>query len=137
MSKQTLTRALWINATIFAAALCYAIAFTLARRMGWHIFDCQWVRTLGVNCPGCGGSRALLALWRLDFGAALYYSPALVYSFFLLLWYDFTTLLAVIKRDDALCRLCPRVLVLVVAIFFLLVFLLRLYRTLVLGMPPI
>ncbi len=137
MSKQPIRRALWINAAILICALSYALAFTLAKRAGSTVFDCRWVALLGINCPGCGGSRSLLALLRLDFARALYYSPSLVYSLLLLVWYDFTVMLAAVRRDERLLRLCPRTLLLLVPFFFLGVFLVRLFCTLVLGMPPI
>ena len=137
MSTSLWKRALWINGVILGAALLYAIAFTLARRAGLGIFDCAFLKTFGLNCPGCGGSRALLSLWRLNLSAALYYSPGLVYSVLVLLWYDLTVALSLVRRDDTLMRLCPRALLLAVPFVFLAVFLVRLYRTLCLALPPI
>lgn len=137
MNKQPIRRALYINAAIAICAIAYALAFTLAKRMGSSIFDCRWVMRLGINCPGCGGSRALLCLLRLDFLQAFFYSPALVYCLLLLLWYDLTVILAAVRRDEHLLRLCPRVLLLIVPFIFLGVFGIRLFCTLALGMPPI
>ncbi len=51
--------------------------------MGWPCVI-RWVT--GVPCPGCGLSRACLAVLRLDFGAAFRYHP-MFWSFPLLLLY--------------------------------------------------
>jgi hypothetical protein len=36
---------------------------------------CPIKEATGVSCPGCGMSRALIALLTLDFSSALYYHP--------------------------------------------------------------
>lgn len=36
---------------------------------------CLFHRVTGLNCPGCGGTRALSAMLRLDFATAFWYNP--------------------------------------------------------------
>ena len=36
---------------------------------------CLFHRVTGLNCPGCGGTRAISAMLRLDFAAAFWYNP--------------------------------------------------------------
>ncbi len=36
---------------------------------------CLFHRMTGLNCPGCGGTRAISAMLRLDFAAAFWYNP--------------------------------------------------------------
>lgn len=38
-------------------------------------FGCLWQRLFSVPCPGCGMTRAWLAVLRLDFSAALSFHP--------------------------------------------------------------
>lgn len=44
-------------------------------------------RLFRIYCPGCGGTRAVRALIRLDFGQSLYYNPIviLLFLYFLIL----------------------------------------------------
>lgn len=47
-------------------------AYDCASLLGW---GCPLQHFTGIPCPGCGMSRALFALLRLDFGAALRCHP--------------------------------------------------------------
>jgi len=38
-------------------------------------YKCPFLFFLGIPCPGCGMTRALLSLLRLDFAAAFHYHP--------------------------------------------------------------
>ena len=51
-------------------------------------FRCLFREILGIPCPGCGMTRALVSVLRLDFGAAFAYHPVvfalpLMYVYFL------------------------------------------------------
>lgn len=50
----------------------FAIVYTV---FGWLGIGCVFRDCLGFPCPGCGMSRAVLALARLDFAAAWGYHP--------------------------------------------------------------
>ena len=135
--KRLVKKGALINGAILLLSLLYALAFTLSERRGLGIFDCYWKSTLGINCPGCGGSRAVLSLLRLDVLSALYFSPGVVVGALLLLWYDLTLLLALCRRDASLEKKFPLFSLLLLPAVFLLCFFVRLYLTLGLGFPPI
>lgn len=42
---------------------------------------CQIYEMLGIYCPGCGGTRAVEALFRGRFLTSLWYHPVVVYTF--------------------------------------------------------
>ena len=72
---------LWGGAALFCAA-----AVPFARDLAAGAPACAFRAITGVPCPTCGGTRALLALARLDLGAALAWNPLvtlLVAVFFL------------------------------------------------------
>ena len=47
------------------------------------ISGCWIYQNLGVYCPGCGGTRAVIALSRGKIFQALYYHPAVPVTFFI------------------------------------------------------
>lgn len=49
-----------------------AAAFVSSSVLGW---GCPLQHFTGIPCPGCGLSRAVVALLRLDFGLAFRYHP--------------------------------------------------------------
>jgi hypothetical protein len=57
------------------AALACAAAAPFARTLAAGTPACAFRTITGVPCPTCGGTRALLALARLDVGAALAWNP--------------------------------------------------------------
>ena len=72
----------WLKVGITAGYLAFVFAMY---RLGVR---CLFLSVLGVPCPGCGMTRALLAVLRLDFAAALAYHPMvfalpLMYLYFL------------------------------------------------------
>lgn len=41
---------------------------------------CMWDSILGIYCPGCGGTRAVIALLHGDIILSLWYHPVVLYS---------------------------------------------------------
>lgn len=66
-------------------AAVLVLIFWLLGRQGIGI-PCLFYRVTGLLCPGCGNSRAALALLRLDIGAALEYNLLFPLEFFYLGW---------------------------------------------------
>lgn len=52
-------------------------------------FFCVFHEVTGLLCPGCGNSRAALALMRLDFAAAWGYNPLFLPQIFYIGWVYF------------------------------------------------
>ncbi|MGA7991105.1 MAG: DUF2752 domain-containing protein, partial [Thermoanaerobaculia bacterium] len=67
------------------AALACAAVVPFAGDVAARAPACAFHALTGVACPTCGGTRALLALTRLDIGAALAWNPlvALAALFFI------------------------------------------------------
>ena len=67
-----------------AAVAAVALIYILARH-GIGV-PCLFLKLTGFQCPGCGNTRAALALLRLDATAAFGYNPLFLLEFFYLLW---------------------------------------------------
>lgn len=50
-------------------------------------FPCILNHFTGLYCPGCGGTRAVAALFRGEFLKSLYYHPIVLYTFIIFIWY--------------------------------------------------
>ncbi|MBQ7406682.1 MAG: DUF2752 domain-containing protein [Clostridia bacterium] len=57
-------------------ALLYALFYLGCTRAGLSLFQCKIARSLGFYCPGCGGSRAVVALLALHPLRAFVLHPA-------------------------------------------------------------
>ena len=68
-----------------AIALAAAGLYCLLARFGIG-FPCLFYRFTGYQCPGCGNTRAALALLRLDFGAAFRLNPLCFAEFLYIGW---------------------------------------------------
>ena len=72
---------------LLGAGLAFAAVgiFWLLAQFGIGI-PCIFNRLTGLQCPGCGNSRAALALLRLDFSAAFRYNPLCFLEFGYIGW---------------------------------------------------
>ncbi len=79
---------IWVPpAVLLAACLLQAYIYPLAAWLGEFMY-CPLYDHLGILCPGCGGTRAALALLRGDVIASLQCNPTTIGLFsVLVLWY--------------------------------------------------
>lgn len=61
-----------------AAILCVGCAYAIFCSLTHWGLPCPFHLVTGLNCPGCGVSRMLLSLLRLDLPAAFGYNAALL-----------------------------------------------------------
>lgn len=79
---------IWVPPTLLLAAFLFrAKLFELAVKIGRHMF-CPLYAFTGIFCPGCGGTRATIALLHGDILLSLRCNPSVVcIAIFLLLFY--------------------------------------------------
>ena len=65
--------------------LCLAVLFSILARQGIAI-PCLFRKITGLQCPGCGNSRAALALFRLDIKEALQHNLLFPLEFGYIAW---------------------------------------------------
>lgn len=63
-----------VNAVIITVSAVYA--YLVAKAGGEGVVSCMFKHTFKLYCPGCGGSRSLVDLFKFDFiSSALSYPP--------------------------------------------------------------
>ncbi len=62
-------------------------------------YPCAFLTITHMYCPGCGGSRALLAILKLNVLKSLLYNPAVVVGAVLLIYYEAGAIITLIRND--------------------------------------
>lgn len=85
-----------INTAIFLISLAYVLIFYRAEAP----VACKFKEVLHMYCPGCGGTRAVYYLLRLDFANSFISNPAVIITALILADIDIRALIALIKNDS-------------------------------------
>lgn len=73
-------------------AIILVIYFTIAYLvMGYYNITCVFLELFGIPCPGCGMTRALVALTRFDFYSAIKYNVVIFFMpyVFIYIFFDY------------------------------------------------
>lgn len=89
-----------VDGGLLLLSVLFAVAYTVAEVHGSLLFDCVFRRTLGIYCPGCGGSRAVLCLLRFDVIKAVFYYPPLPVACLWLLAFNIVYILDLAQKTD-------------------------------------
>lgn len=84
MEQTKILRAVKI-AIITGAVLLGGAAFAFFASNGFYI-PCVFNKITGLLCPGCGNTRAALAVLRFDFAAAFKFNPLFFLEAFYIVW---------------------------------------------------
>lgn len=81
MKKRVIRLFLWLLPVFFV--FIYYYLFAKENRTG---LSCVFYNTTGWQCPGCGGQRAVYAIFKGEFLQSIRYNP-LIYFYLILLFY--------------------------------------------------
>ena len=72
----------WISIfVVIFTGILYATQIWFVNYTGrFDLMECRLKATVGINCPGCGGTRALKSLIKGDILSALHYNAFAVYG---------------------------------------------------------
>ncbi len=91
---------LLFNVCLLAASLIYGHITKVAIDEGREAVECVFKRNMNLYCPGCGGSRSLVALLELDIIKSFIYYPALPLALVLIIDIDIRAVLSFIKDSS-------------------------------------
>ena len=86
-----------IIVSLFVAAFI-VYAYLVGGKEG---YVCDFYTVTGLYCPGCGGSRALISLFKLDILSSFKYNIAVPFGIFVYVYYNVRGIIAAIKKDRA------------------------------------
>ena len=96
--KNTVEYAIWLAGLVMGAlaVLGAVLVHAVPVRAGDLGMECWIHRSAGIYCPGCGGTRAVFALFQGKVLLSFYYHPAVLYAAVLYLAFMLRGLLSVI-----------------------------------------
>lgn len=85
-----------INVALVLAAVLF---FVLDRKTDGELFACSVLQNLHIYCPGCGFTRAVRALLRLDIISSLRYNASVLVAVLVILYYEWRFFLSALRAD--------------------------------------
>ena len=85
---------------LILVSLIYAFLTEESILNGEELISCHFKNRFGLYCPGCGGSRALIALLKFDILEAFVLFPALPITVLILLSLYIRVFISFIKNDE-------------------------------------
>lgn len=96
-----LKRYIHYHVIFFVAVLAFAVyGFITTRLLPSPTFHCFMHDILHLYCPFCGGTRAFMALLRLDLLVTVLYNPAVVLATLAFLAFDLRALILILRRRE-------------------------------------
>lgn len=123
MKKKRLEYYVLVQLILIFSAASFFLLLKLMEKLG--LSGCTFLEMTHLYCPGCGGTRAVESLMRLDIISSFKYNAILPVGFTLFLYYDIRALVAIIINDMRFFRENKYIPVLVFAIFLVVYFIAR------------
>ncbi len=86
------------NILLFLISLFYAYLVFLAG--DGEVVECAFKNIFHLYCPGCGGSRSVLFLFKLDFLLAFLSYPPIYVLLFFLIYLDSRAVISIVRNDN-------------------------------------
>lgn len=88
-----------VNIIVGVAVLITLMVMLLQQLNVLPSFPCGLRELFGIYCPGCGGTRALVALFEGHFLRSLFCNPAIILGGMLILYYEAGVILTLIRKN--------------------------------------
>ena len=100
MKRRALRNYLVVHIAVLAFALLFRLAIHITSRFENPFFGCLIHDRLFLYCPLCGGTRAVDALFRLDFALALRCNPLVVFLVAIVIVLDVIALIRILRGNE-------------------------------------
>lgn len=110
---------------LLAISVVYALLVGGAEESGEKLFECAFQEVFPLYCPGCGGSRSLYYLMRLDIVKSFIYYPALPVAALILIDLYIRAIISFVKDDPLYIKKFRLNILLIIPIIILLNFAIR------------
>lgn len=118
-------RAFKLISILFLLNLLFIFYLFLHYKYGFFI-PCIFSTITGLECPGCGITRMVLSLLKLDFYQAFRYNPLVfIYTPFLILYVIYKVYLYIVNKKDEFFIKIPRIYIYIVLVITVLYGILR------------
>lgn len=122
--KRYIKNLLLINIPLISATLIYLILFFTVFE-GGNVSFCFLKEHFKIYCPGCGGSRALVSLVKLDIIESFILYPPLLVAVLIILELDVRMFFCAVKNTDSFLKKYSFKRFYILAAFIILNFLVR------------
>ncbi len=123
--KNLLSLLIISNAALLVFSLYYASLTAEAMACGEEAVRCVFKTSLPLYCPGCGGSRALVYLLKLDIVRSFVFYPPLIVSALILLYFDIVAFTSAVLGDPKILSKFKLNILILIPIFILVNFFIR------------
>ncbi|MBO5907550.1 MAG: DUF2752 domain-containing protein [Clostridia bacterium] len=129
--KKALFLLIFINLSLLFLSLGYALVIHLSGEK--YVVECAFKNIFGLYCPGCGGSRSVLYLYKLDFLSAFLAYPPIYLLLFFLVYLDTRAIISIAKDEPKYFSSFNLNILIIIPVFILVFFLLRNIALVVFG----
>lgn len=86
------------NACVVFCTLAFVLVSYIISKH--NLMQCRFLSTFHLYCPGCGGTRAVYALLRLDIIASIIYNPMVLLGGLVYIYYNVRAIIAIKNNNE-------------------------------------
>jgi hypothetical protein len=112
----------WIGWCLLGVGFCLILIQQMLHVSILGMFpECMMRHYLGLYCPGCGGTRAVVTLLQGDIRSSLHFHPVILYTVILYLWFMISNTIQIASKGKIAIGLKYRNLYVYIALVIVLI----------------
>ncbi len=116
--QKRMKRLIITNGIVLIASILFVIISGILSRN--NMWKCMTVEVYSLYCPGCGGTRALFSLLKLDLLSMLKYNPILPMAIFVYAYYNVRAFIEIKRNNEQyFAKIKYRLIYVVIALGFI------------------